>query len=494
MLTTNEILDFIQEDITSEKKRLAKVGLRYYEGDHDIRNYKLYYYNADGNLVEDTTRSNIKISHPFFTELVDQEVQYMLSGEYFVKSDDPELQNYLDEYFNENEDFTSELYEVLTGAVSKGFEYMYGYKNSEGRLSFQCADSIGVVEVEAKFASDKINHIIYWYVERIDKDRKRVKRIQVWDDSQTYFYTQIEDGKLILDENNPAEGKYNPRPHVLYKKDNDDNTYYEGLGFIPFFRLDNCKKQFSGLKPIKTIIDDYDLMSCGLSNNLQDASEYLVVVKGFQGDNLEELMQNVKTKKHIGVSGEDGGGVDFKTVDVPYDARKVKLELDETNIYRFGMGFNSAQIGDGNITNVVIKSRYALLDLKCNKLEIRLRQFLRKILKVVLQEINDENGTDFQSKDVYFDFRREVMTNAQDNAQIELTDAQKRQTEINTLLSLESALGSELVIQNICEVLDLDYEDIKSKLPKDDIAEAQTVLNGVNVDEQTAKGNSSVTA
>lgn len=153
---------------------------------------------------------------------------------------------------------------------------------------------------------------------------------------------------------------------------------------IPFFRLDNGVKQFSGLKPIKALIDDYDLMSCGLSNNLQDASEYLVVVKGFQGDNLEELMQNVKTKKHIGVDGEGGGDVEFKTVDIPYQARQTKLELDEKNIYRFGMGFNSAQIGDGNVTNIVIKSRYALLDLKCNKLEIRLKQFLRKILKVVI--------------------------------------------------------------------------------------------------------------
>ena len=79
----------------------------------------------------------------------------------------------------------------------------------------------------------------------------------------------------------------------------------------------------------------------------------------------------------------------------------------------------SAQLGDGNITNIVIKSRYALLDLKCNKLEIRLRQFLRKILKVVLAEINDLNDTDYQQKDVYFEFEREVMTNASDNASIE---------------------------------------------------------------------------
>lgn len=476
MLTENEILEFIKADIASVKKHEAQIGESYYEGDHDIKNYRLFYYDSHGNLVEDKTRSNIKISHPFFTELVDQEVQYMISGDgEFIKSDIPELQSELDNYFNYNEDFRAELAETLTGCVSKGFEYMYAYKNSEDKLSFQCADSMGVVEVESKFASDKINHIIYWYVERIDKDSKPVKRVQVWDDSQTYFYTQIEDGKLIFD-----EGIVNPRPHVLYKKDNDDNTYFEGLGFVPFFRLDNNRKQFSGLKQIKALIDDYDLMSCGLSNNLQDASEYLVVVKGFQGDNLEELMQNVKTKKHIGVDGENGGGVDFKTVDVPYDARKVKLELDEKNIYRFGMGFNSAQIGDGNITNIVIKSRYALLDLKCNKLEIRLKQFLRKILKVVLEEINREQGTDYQQKDVYFDFEREIMTNASDNATIEKTDAERKQTEINTLLGLMDVFGDELTVQYICEVLDVDYNEIKSKLPKDDAVmayEQQTEAN-----------------
>ena len=141
MLKEREIIQFMEEDTSSDKKRFARVGQRYYEGEHDIRNYRLYYYNADGQLVEDKTRSNIKISHPFFTELVDQEVQYMLSGkDGFVKSNIPELQNELDSYFNENEDFTSELYEVLMGAITKGFEYMYAYKNSEDRIAFQCAD------------------------------------------------------------------------------------------------------------------------------------------------------------------------------------------------------------------------------------------------------------------------------------------------------------------------------------------------------------------
>lgn len=492
MLSEGEILRLIDEDRASMKKRFARVGQAYYEGDHDIKNYQLYYYNADGELVEDKTRSNIKISHPFFTELVDQEVQYMLSGDKgFIRSDIPELQTLLDEYFNENEDFASELYETITGAIAKGFEYMYAYKNRDGKVSFQCADSLGVVEVRAKDTDDNTEYVIYWYIDRIDKGQKKIVRIQVWDASQTYFYVQVEDGKIQLDE---SQG-INPRPHTLYRKKDGGELYYENFGFIPFFRLDNCQKQFSGLKPIKALIDDYDLMACGLSNNLQDASEYLVVVKGFQGDNLEELMQNVKTKKHIGVDGEGGGGVEFKTVDIPYEARKVKLELDETNIYRFGTGFNSNQVGDGNITNVVIKSRYALLDLKCNRLEIRLKQFLRKILKVVLQEINEEHGTDYQNKDVYFEFEREVMTNAADNAQIELTDAQTQQTKINTLLSLEATLGNELVVQNICEVLDIDYDDIKSKLPDPD--EAGTALNAldeVTTDERAAERSFGITA
>ena len=182
----------------------------------------------------------------------------------------------------------------------------------------------------------------------------------------------------------------------------------------------------------------------------------------------------------IGV--DNGGSLDIKTIEIPYEARKTKLELDEKNIYRFGMGFNSAETGDGNITNVVIKSRYALLDLKCNKLELRLKQFLRKIIRVVINQINNEEGTDYQMKDVYFDFEREVMTNALDNAQIKLTEAQTQQAMINSLLNVQAVLDNETLVQQICDILDLDYDDIKDKLPVDETTttnEASITLNNI---------------
>lgn len=473
MLTIEEIQKFIAEDKSSVKKQIAKTGQKYYESDHDIKSYRMFYFNSDGNLVEDKTRSNIKISHPFFTELVDQAVQYMLSNkDPMIRSDIPALQNRLDEYFDD--DFMCELNDVLTGTQTKGFEYMYAYQGEDNKLHFECADSLGVVEVREKDTDDGCAYVIYWYVDRLTKENKTITRIQVWDKDQVYYYVQDENGNLMTDDSE----KINPRPHIIYKKDNSEDIYYDNFGFIPWFRLDNNKKQWSGLKPIKDLIDDYDMMSCGLSNNLADFDHPIHIVKGFQGDNLDELSQNLKTKKMIGV--DSTGGLEVHTVDIPHEARMSKMQEDEKNIYRFGMGFNSAQLGDGNITNVVIKSRYALLDLKCSKLEIRLKQFLKKIIEVVLKQINDEDETDYVLSDVWFDFTREIITNAADNATIEKTDAEKQQIVINTLLSLQDVLDKETIIQNICEVLDLDYEDIKNKLPEDeqlDNMNAQKIIN-----------------
>lgn len=469
MLTETEILKFINDDDKSNKKTQARTGQRYYDAEHDILGYRLFYYNADGELVEDKSRSNVKIPHAFFTELVDQTVQYMLSGkDGFVKSDIPELQAELDEYFNYNENFAAELSEALTDCQTKGFGYLYAYKDNDDKIAFQCADSIGVIEVKGKDTDDREEYVIYSFFEKIEKGKKQVRRIQVWDKDKTYFFVQTGAGKIEKD----ISEKINPKPHTVYRNDGDDSRYYETFGFIPFFRMDNNKKQISALKTIKRLIDDYDLMASSLSNNLIDFDTPIHVVKGFEGDNLDELQQNLKTKKMIGLeTAEAGAGVDIMTVDIPYQARQTKLELDEKNIYRFGMGLNTAGLKDtAATTNIAIKAAYSLLDLKCSKLEIRLKQFLRKLLKAVLPEINEVNNTDYQLRDIYFDFKREVMSNAHENAQIKLTEAQEMQIVINTLLALDTYLDNETLMQNICDTLDINYESIKDKLPNPDEA------------------------
>jgi len=481
-LTTTEITEYINEDRCSRKKQIANVGLRYYEADHDILQYKAYSYNADGILEEDKSKSNIKIAHPFFTELVDQATQYLLSDtEEIVNTKFPELQTKLNAYFNE--EFIAELADVLTYGSAEGSAYMYRYTDEDGKSCFMFADGVGIVEVPAKFAKDTKDHIIYYYVERIEKD-KTITAIQDWDDIGATYYTMVEN-TIAKDD----RYKINPRPHITYKPDEDGTVEYDTFGEIPFYRFDNNRKQFSDLKPVKALIDDYDLMNCSLSNNLEDLTEGVVLVKGFSGNSMDELMTNVKTKKVVGVG--DNGDLDIKTVDIPYDARKVKMEIDEKNIYRFGMGLNSAQVGDGNITNIVIKSRYALLDLKCNKKEKQLKKFLKNIVKVVLDEINKANDWGYTIDDITFAFERSIITNESDNVNIEKIEAETKKIEIDNILNIATKIDNETVVKAICDVMDIDYEEIKDKLPNNQIdlnAASEALVNSPVTDKNIEGG------
>lgn len=480
MLTAEQIRTFIEADKASPRKQQAQVGDRYYNAQHDILSKRVFFINANDQLQEDPTKSNIRKPHPFFRENVDQTVQYLMScDEAIIRSDDPDLQTELDERFNDNEDFQMELREMLTGVCTKGFEYAYTYKDVNGRSTFECADSLGVVEVRRHETEDNCEYIIYCYVDRIDKDGREIKKIQVWDEQQVHFFCQIDDGDIVEDDSE----EINPRPHVVYKstKEGDGKRYHHGgYGFIPFRRFDNNRSQTSDLQPIKPLIDDYDLMSCGLANNIEDMSEALYVVSGFEGDNLDELMLNIKAKKHVGVG--EGGDVKIETVNIPVEARKTMMEIDEQNIYRFGMALNLHALKDTSATtNIAIKSAYSLLDLKTEKLKPRLKAFLRWQIGLALEEINQENGTDYTQKDVYFVFKPEIPTNAEENARIELTEAQARQAEINTILNIAAQLDSDTVLELICEQLDIDVNEIKDKLPKEepmlDPAAAQNALN-----------------
>lgn len=460
MLSVEEIRLLMENDEASQSKQDARTGWRYYEGNHDIANRKIYFVNEHDELEEDLLKSNIRISHPFHREMTDQVVQYTLSSENgFIRSDDPDLQAELDSRFNENENFTAEFYKTLTGVVAKGWDFMYGFKNEENITEFQHADSLGVVEVRAKDTDDKTNYLIYWYNETVMD--KTIRRIQVWDAQKVWYYCQVDEGEITLDDSE----ELNPRPHTLYQKgekvfENNKTAY----GQIPFYRMDNFPLVRSDLFYYKEAIDDYDLMNCDLSNNLQDTNEASYFLEGFDGDDLDDLMKNYRAKKAMGIP--EGGKMHVETVDVPFEARKAKMEIDKENIYHFGQAVNTEGLKDTSATtNLAITSAYTQLHSRFIKLKITIKQFMRKLLRVVLPEINQIHGTNYQQKDVYFVFEPEIPTNEQENAQIELVEAQKRQTEINTLLSLATQLGNEKMMELIAEQLELDWTELKDQLP-----------------------------
>ena len=461
----DKLKSIIQNDLSSEKKRNGKTAIRYYNAQHDIKDYRIFYTNADGELVEDKTRSNIKISHAFYTELIDQKTSYMLSG-FDVGSDDDFLDKELHKYFDDN--FKSELSEAVENSSKIGFSYMYAQLGKEFRTQFKFADGIGIVEI-VNNDTEGLEYIVNYYVTRENEVTKnKVIAVEVYDNKFAYYYL-LKGNNLIKDETK----NINPRPHQVWRETSSGKTEYKGksYGFIPFFRLDNNINQISDLTPVKHLIDDYDLMACGLSNNLQDIAEGIYVVKGFQGTDLTELQNNIKTKKIVGVG--EGGGLDIQTINIPYEARRVKLALDENGIYHFGMGLNPNQSGDGNITNVVIKSRYTLLDLKCAKMERKLRAFMQNIIEIVLNEINEINGTNYNLGDVNASYERVGMVNSVDTANEKQITENIKSIKVNTLLNTSNYIPENIITEELCKILDIDInlvKGVKEKEEKDKIS------------------------
>lgn len=453
--------DAVKTDRQSPIKEKMSEGIKYYDYKHDILKFRLFYYNDDGKFVEETNRSNIKIPHAFFTEQVDQKVQYLLSNPVEFETADTELKTYLEEYIDD--DFQLMLQEMVEGASKKAYEFAYVYRATSGKLLFKVADSRKVIVIYDDM--NEVIAIIRYYDTDITKDNRKVTvtKAELWDTEKTWFFVSSSDynNRFILDESQ----EINPRFHQVVE-DSDGNLLGKGFGYIPFLKLSNNKNEKTDLEPIKALIDDYDLMACALSNNLVDFDHPIYAVKGYQSDNLDNLVTNLRTKKTVGVSQD--GGIDVKTVDIPVTARKTKLETDKEAIYKFGMAFDSSQVGDGNITNIVIKSRYSLLDLKCNKTEIRLRAFIKQLLDIIIQDINERYHKSFKRQQVEVVITRSTLINQTDNAETEKVEAETKGQLIQNLLDVAPYLDDESLLKKICTIQDLDYDEVVQSLGSQD--------------------------
>jgi hypothetical protein len=113
---------------------------------------------------------------------------------------------------------------------------------------------------------------------------------------------------------------------------------------------------------------------------------------------------------------------------------------------------------------------------------------LRDMTPEKLAEINQENGTDYQVKDVEFNFTRATLTNETENIQNQKTEAETEQIRINTILNVAVNVGDEQALKAICDVMDWDFEEISGQIEKiqaeQEASAAKAALENVVVEDE----------
>lgn len=110
--------------------------------------------------------------------------------------------------------------------------------------------------------------------------------------------------------------------------------------------------------------------------------------------------------------------------------------------------------------------------MKAGKLITRLKEFLQIPLNIAIDEINVANQTSYTPEDVTIEIKPIVPTDEKEDAEIAQLQAETVQTKVSTVLDIAPLVDEETLLQEICSVMELDYEDVKKKMLQPDEAAA----------------------
>lgn len=163
----------------------------------------------------------------------------------------------------------------------------------------------------------------------------------------------------------------------------------EGYGRLPLIPLKANTDAASEFTPaIKAKIDAYDAILSDFADNLDRANDVYWVLNNFGGtmDEVAELLEQINRVKAVAnLSDGSGNGAtaEPRTIEVPYAARREALDLLERALYQDYMALDMDALTGGSLTNVAIRAAAANLNLKADRYEWQLRQFVQNLLNLI---------------------------------------------------------------------------------------------------------------
>lgn len=411
--------EFLQTVITefnaSEKRKYMDTAQRYYENKNDILENKRMVIGKDMDnnaiLKESKVLSNNKLCHNFMKKLTRQKIGYMLGkpfGLASINAEDAEAEALFQElkaYFRK--DFYKMIKNVGRDSIVKGIGWLMVYYDEAGLFKLRRCGPEEIIPFWKDSDHTELDAIVRQYtVEQYSGGtKKNIKYVEYYTADGVYYYIFDKDGKLVTDENYPEQ----PASHFYLRNTTENKQVGTNWTRIPFIPFKYDPDEQSLLVRIKSLIDDYDKKTSGISNNVDDHPNSVTVIKNYDGASKEEFVQNKNEYRTIFVQG-DG---DAKSLETPLDVSQVDKHIQRLreDIYEFGQGVNTADKDIRDTSGVALRFMYADLDMDCVDWGSEVEWSLMLLIWFMQQDIKARTGTDYTDVEYGVIFNTDVIIN-----------------------------------------------------------------------------------
>lgn len=446
----------------SEERKTMLTAQEYYKNNNDILKRKRYYIDRKGVQQEVTNLSNSKLSHPFLRKLTNQKVNYLLSKELSVQTDNETLNDILEQRIDKK--FLKMLKNVGRDAIVNGIAWVQVYYNEKGELNFKRIPSQEIIP----FWVD-IDHTILEGVLRVynilevggkGEETERTK-VEYHTLEGSWFYVMGKDGlkqekdptnhftiirKLTKEEkeNQGQKGKQEENKKEENKEEEEYGSFGVNWDKVPFIAFKYNSDEMSLLTWIKPLIDDYDINTSDTSNNLQDIPNSIKVVKNYDGTDKGEFTQNLNIFRTAFVSG-DG---DLKVIETNLDVSAIDSHLNRLrkDIYEAGNGVDTQEVSVGNASGVALKFRYADLDTDTDDMRAEFLASLEELTWFIKVDLLQKGLGNFMEESVEYIFNTDMIINESET----IVDA----TNSLGILSEETIIANHPWVTNVQNELD----------------------------------------
>lgn len=355
----------------SKKRRKMLLSRQYYLGNQQEPKHLVY---TSKDTMQDASGiiPNNKIINNLFDDLVDQKTNYLLSQQIDTQTNDD-----IDvtEYFNPS--FQNLLKELGKDVYQCSIGYLHPFIDEQGNLSFKRFKPENVIPFWHDEAHKQLDAFIHFY----DVEIYQSPSITTTETHVEYYlpegvhYYIYSNGQLA-----PDTSKLN----TAYIHKNDISYNWTSVPLIWF--KPNSDETFL-LDRIKTLQDALNQMISNFANVMsQDVHNTILVLKGYDGTNLEEFRHNLAKHGVIKISSTPEVQGDVEALNVNVDATNYTTIIKELEraIITNGRGFDAKDDRMANNPNQMnINSMYSDIDLDANDLEAEFQASLHHLVDFI---------------------------------------------------------------------------------------------------------------